>query len=67
MDLEHALVDVVGSRHVLSDPDLMSSYERDYTGRYDGAARLVVRPADTAQVAAVMAACAAERPDTRAV
>ncbi len=58
MDLRNALVEIVGSRHVLSDPDLRSSYEHDYTGRYEGAARLVVRPADTAQVAAVMAACA---------
>ena len=58
MDLRQALVEVVGSRHVLSDPELKSSYERDYTGRYGGRARLVVRPADTEQVAGVMAACA---------
>jgi FAD/FMN-containing dehydrogenase len=61
MDLEHALADVVGARHVLSDPELKSSYERDYSGRYAGEARLVVRPADTEQVAAVMAVCARER------
>jgi FAD/FMN-containing dehydrogenase len=60
MDLQQALVEVVGSRHVLSDPELKSSYERDYTGRYGGSARLVVRPADTSQVAAVMAVCARE-------
>ena len=48
---------VVGAKHVLSDPELKSSYERDYTGRYGGSARLVVRPADTEQVAGVMAAC----------
>ena len=58
MDLRQALVEVVGSRHVLSDPELKSSYERDYTGRYGGRARLVVRPADTEQVAGVVAACA---------
>ena len=58
MDLRQALVEVVGSRHVLSDPELKSSYEHDYTGRYGGRARLVVRPADTEQVAGVMAACA---------
>jgi FAD/FMN-containing dehydrogenase len=58
MDLAQALAEVVGSRHVLSDPELKSSYERDYTGRYAGVARLVVRPADTEQVAGVMAACA---------
>ena len=48
---------VVGAKHVLSDPQLKSSYERDYTGRYGGSARLVVRPADTEQVAGVMTAC----------
>src|SRR5437763_2119553 len=58
MDLAQALVEVVGARHVLTDPELKSSYERDYTGRYGGCARLVVRPADTEQVAGVMAACA---------
>ena len=58
MDLAQALGEVVGSRHVLSDPELKSAYERDYTGRYGGSARLVVRPADTAEVAGVIAACA---------
>jgi FAD/FMN-containing dehydrogenase len=60
MDLQQALVEVVGARDVLSDPELKSSYERDYTGRYGGSARLVVRPADTSQMAAVMAVCARE-------
>jgi FAD/FMN-containing dehydrogenase len=58
MDLRQSLRDVVGSQHVLSDADLKSSYERDYTGRYAGSARLVVRPADTSEVAGVMAVCA---------
>jgi FAD/FMN-containing dehydrogenase len=58
MALQQALEGVVGPRHVLSDPDQKASYERDYTGRYGGSARLVVRPADTAEVAGVMAACA---------
>src|SRR6476469_1462168 len=57
MDLRQALVEVVGAKHVLSDPELKSSYERDYTGRYGAPSRLVVRPADTEQVARVMAAC----------
>jgi FAD/FMN-containing dehydrogenase len=59
MDLEHALIEVVGARHVLSDAELRAPYERDYTGRYGGQARLVVRPGDTAEVAEVVAACAA--------
>src|SRR4051794_41799000 len=59
MDLRGALADVVGERHVLADADLRASYERDWTGRFGGEARLVVRPADTEQVAAVGRACAA--------
>lgn len=43
---------------MLSDPDLKSAYERDYTGRYGAPAKLVVRPADSAQVAGVIAVCA---------
>jgi FAD/FMN-containing dehydrogenase len=58
MELARALNQVVGARHVLSDPELKSSYERDYTGRYGAPARLVVRPADTVETAAAMAACA---------
>jgi FAD/FMN-containing dehydrogenase len=56
-DLEHALAKIVGVEHVLTDPELKSSHEHDYTGRYTGEAAAVVRPADTAQVAAVMAEC----------
>ncbi len=59
MELEQALAEIVGAAHVLSDPDLRASYEQDYTGRYGAAARLVVRPRDTAEVAGAMAACAA--------
>jgi FAD/FMN-containing dehydrogenase len=57
MDLDDSLAEVVGAQHVLTDPELKSAYERDYTGRYTGESRLVVRPADTAEVAGVMAAC----------
>jgi FAD/FMN-containing dehydrogenase len=60
MGLHHALAEIVGRRHVLADTDLKSSFESDYTGRYRGCARLVVRPADAGQVAGVMAACAAD-------
>jgi FAD/FMN-containing dehydrogenase len=58
MDLEQALALVVGGGHVLSDPELRAGYERDWTGRFGGPARLVVRPADTAEVAAAMKICA---------
>lgn len=60
-DLEAALRTVVGEAHVLTDDDLKASYETDWTRRFHGSARCVVRPADTAQVAAVLKACAAAR------
>jgi FAD/FMN-containing dehydrogenase len=56
--LEPALRQIIDPRHVLSDAELKASYERDYTGRYNGRARLVVRPGDTDEVAAVMSTCA---------
>jgi FAD/FMN-containing dehydrogenase len=59
MDLRRALAEVVGERHALDDPELRAPYERDWTGRFGGAARVVVRPADTAEVAEVVRVCAA--------
>jgi FAD/FMN-containing dehydrogenase len=50
-----ALATVVGPSHVLTDPEVTASYERDWTGRFTGRAAAVVRPASTAEVAAVMA------------
>jgi len=58
LTLAAALRTAVGSEHVLLDPDLRASYETDWTGRFTGPSRAVVRPADTAQVAQVLAACA---------
>lgn len=56
--LEH-LRAVVGARHVLDDPDLRAPYETDWTGRWSGRARAVVRPADEEQVQGVLRACLA--------
>jgi FAD/FMN-containing dehydrogenase len=50
---------VVGAEHVLTDPDLRASYEVDWTRRFEGSCDMVVRPADTAEVGAVLAACSA--------
>ena len=61
MDLRDRLARVVGDRHALADPDLRASYERDWTGRFGAPAALVVRPADTAEVAAVVRVCAQAR------
>jgi FAD/FMN-containing dehydrogenase len=56
--VESVLVSVVGPEHVLTDPDLRAAAEVDWTGRWHGTARAVVRPGSPAEVAAVLAACA---------
>jgi FAD/FMN-containing dehydrogenase len=52
-----ALVAAVGERDVLVDDDVRASYETDWTRRFHGRARAVVRPGAAAEVAAVLAAC----------
>jgi FAD/FMN-containing dehydrogenase len=59
MTLEQRLADAVGADHVLADPQLRASYETDWTRRFHGSARCVVRPATTDEVAAVIRVCAA--------
>jgi FAD/FMN-containing dehydrogenase len=51
-----ALGDIVGARHVLTG-DAAAGYAVDWTGRFRGATPAVVRPADTAEVAGVLAWC----------
>ncbi|HEY2312410.1 MAG TPA: FAD-binding oxidoreductase [Streptosporangiaceae bacterium] len=58
MTLAAVLRAAVGSEHVLVDRDVRTSYETDWTGRFAGESRAVVRPATTAEVAQVLAACA---------
>ncbi len=55
--LHRTLVGIVGSSHVLVDDDLTAGYRVDWTGRFRGTTPAVVRPGDTAEVAAVVAAC----------
>lgn len=54
-----ALIDIVGRAHVLTDPETIAGYRTDWTGRFQGHTDVVVRPADTAEVAAVLAVCQA--------
>jgi FAD/FMN-containing dehydrogenase len=56
--LVEALRAAVGATHVLTEGDL-AAWELDWRRRYRGRALAVVRPADTAEVAAVVRACAA--------
>lgn len=53
-----ALRDIAGATHVLTEGDL-SAYEQDWRRRWRGRALAVVRPGSTAEVAAVVRACAA--------
>jgi len=55
--LTEKLVGIVGEAHVLTDPSTTAAYEIDWTRRWRARARCVVRPADTGEVAAVLAAC----------
>lgn len=57
-DLVAALRRIVGDRQVLTEPGDLAGYETDWMGRRRGAAAAVVRPGNTAEVAAVVAACA---------
>lgn len=52
---------IVGSGHVLEEPDVKIPFERDVTGRFAGEAALVVRPADPSEVSRVLAVCNAAR------
>jgi FAD/FMN-containing dehydrogenase len=53
-----ALADVVGEQHVLTG-EATSGFAVDWTGRFRGHTPAVLRPRDTEQVAAVLAACTA--------
>jgi FAD/FMN-containing dehydrogenase len=58
-ELEEELRAIVGTAQLLVEPDLRAGYETDWTGRFTGTARCVVRPGSTVEVAAVVRACAA--------
>ena len=50
---------IVGDQHCLTDAALRASYETDWTRRFSGRARCVVRPASVEEVAAVLRTCSA--------
>ena len=60
-ELLQELRTVVGDAHVLTDPDVVGAYTVDWSRRFSGPAIAVVRPGDTAEVTAVVRACAAAR------
>jgi FAD/FMN-containing dehydrogenase len=56
-DLIAQLQSILGSEHVLTDPDLRATYETDWTRRFTGNCLAVVRPGDAEQVSAVLRTC----------
>src|SRR5713226_2565548 len=54
--LFHSLAAIVGEPHVLTG-DATAGFAVDWTGRFRGHTPTVVRPGDTAEVAAVLALC----------
>jgi FAD/FMN-containing dehydrogenase len=57
-DLFAELTAIAGPDHVLTDPDVTGGYTTDWTRRFHGTARCVVRPGRTEEVAAIVKACA---------
>ena len=57
MDLVQRLAAIVGPPNVLTAPEDTAPYLRDWRRQYSGPALCVARPASTAEVAAVVAAC----------
>jgi FAD/FMN-containing dehydrogenase len=57
-ELISELAQIVGSANVLRAPEDLSGYEQDWRKRWHGRALAVVRPGSTAEVAAVVKACA---------
>ncbi len=60
MALQRFLGEIVGAGNVLTAPEDTKPYFTDWRRQYHGAAECVVRPASTAEVAAVVALCARE-------
>lgn len=56
-DLHRALTQAVGPAHVLTEPDIVAGYVRDWTGRWTGRTSAVVRPGSADEVQAVVRIC----------
>src|SRR5688572_6381626 len=57
-DLTARLGSIVGAHGLVTDSAEMAAYLTDWRGLYEGRALAVVRPATTAEVAAVVSLCA---------
>ena len=56
-DLVSVLAALIGEKHVLTAPEDMAPYCKEWRGLFPGRARAVVRPGDTAEVAALLTFC----------
>jgi FAD/FMN-containing dehydrogenase len=52
---------IVGGSHVLTEPDMVAGYVRDWTGRWTGQTAAVVRPGSVAEVEEVVRICHGSR------
>jgi FAD/FMN-containing dehydrogenase len=55
--LVEQLAAIVGTTHVIVDPDVLAARSVDWTGRYRGHAGALVRPGNADEVAAVLRTC----------
>jgi FAD/FMN-containing dehydrogenase len=55
--LHHQLLAIVGPAGLVTEIDAQASYTRDWLGKWQGRVPLVVRPANTAETAAVVRVC----------
>lgn len=56
-----ALRGMVGDEGVVTDPEVLAGHVTDWTGRHRGHSEVLVAPADTAQLAAVIGWCRRQR------
>ena len=61
MGLVDNLRAIVGDGHAFDDPERMAGYSTDWTGRWSGEPRAVVRPGSTPEVVEIMRVCREER------
>lgn len=52
-----AIAEIIGTEHVVTEPDVLRRHEVDWTGRFVGRTPALLRPASTEEVAAVLAVC----------